>query len=91
MNKTVINYIVDILLFLALIPLAGIGIIIEYVLPPESKKLPFLALTRHEWGAIHWYCAIAFAILLVIHLILHWNWFVCTTKSLFKKKKKVHR
>jgi len=37
-------------------------------------------MTRHEWGDIHFYLAIGFVILMVVHIILHWS----RIKSYFK-------
>jgi hypothetical protein len=89
-NLPKINFIIDLLLFICIIPIASIGIIIEYVLPPEQRggKDLFLGLTRHGWGNIHWYFSIAFVILLIIHIILHWNWIKCMVFNLLKRKKK---
>ncbi len=89
MKKPLINYIIDALMFLLIIPIAGIGIIMEYVLPSGQGggKDVLLGLTRHEWGSIHWYCSIVFVVLLITHIVLHWNWIKSMTKSFFKKKK----
>jgi hypothetical protein len=32
--------------------------------------------TRHEWGDIHYWIAIALLAVLSAHLVLHWNWIV---------------
>jgi len=40
-------------------------------------------MTRHEWGAVHFYLAILFVALMVVHIILHWTWIKCYFKSLF--------
>jgi len=38
-------------------------------------------MTRHEWGSIHFYLAVVFVVLMVIHIILHWTWIKCYVKS----------
>lgn len=43
----------------------------------------FLGLGRHDWGDLHFYAAIFFLLLLILHLYLHWAWI----KSFFVKKK----
>lgn len=38
-------------------------------------------LTRHDWGNIHFYLAIALMAALSLHLVLHWQWIVCMLKG----------
>ncbi len=38
-------------------------------------------LTRHEWGAIHFWTAIALMVALSLHLVLHWQWIVCMVRG----------
>lgn len=30
--------------------------------------------TRHQWGEVHFWIAMALMVILAIHLILHWRW-----------------
>ena len=46
----------------------------------EIKEL--WSMTRHEWGDIHFYLAVLFATLMVVHIILHWGWIKAYFKSL---------
>ena len=41
------------------------------------------SMTRHEWGYIHFYLAVGFVTLMVVHIILHWTWIKNYFKSLF--------
>jgi len=55
--------------------------VVRYVLPPGSGGRGgggrrVWGLSRHEWGDIHFYLAVAAVLLLVVHLALHWAW-VC--------------
>jgi hypothetical protein len=43
----------------------------------------FWSLGRHDWGDVHFYLAVVFAVLMIIHIILHWTWIKCYIKSLF--------
>lgn len=43
----------------------------------------FWSMTRHEWGSIHFYLAVLFIALIIVHLILHWSWIKSYIKSLF--------
>jgi hypothetical protein len=90
MNKNHLKYLIDSLLFICLIGLAGIGFLQGLVLaegPVEdvSKKY-FMGLHTHQWGHIHFYISIAFTVLIIIHLILSWNWIKATSKKIFKNK-----
>jgi len=59
--------------------MVGTGLLIAYRLPPGSqggRGLSVAGLHRHDWGNIHFYFAWAFITLVVLHLGLHWKWFV---------------
>lgn len=43
----------------------------------------WLGLARHQWGDVHFVLAIIFVVLILIHLVLHWNWIKACTKSIF--------
>ena len=65
----------------SLLDLAGLvftGIVMKYPLPPGSGRginaKELWSMNRHEWGSIHFYMAVVFVILMVIHIILHWTW-----------------
>jgi len=82
MTKAKFNLIIDALLLLCLAALAGIGLLIKYVLVPgfqrweiygQNVELFFWGLDRHEWGTIHYGIGLAFLILLVLHVALHWR------------------
>jgi hypothetical protein len=47
----------------------------------------FWSLGRHDWGDVHFYLAVAFIILMIIHIILHWTWIKCYVKSLFGRSR----
>ncbi len=62
-------------------PIAGIGILIKYVLVSGVKRnivygkhidLNFMGLDRHQWGDIHFIISLIFLLLLVVHISLHW-------------------
>jgi hypothetical protein len=51
---------------------------------PGGLHRPILllwGLTRHEWGNIHFYLAIALMALLSLHLLLHWQWIACMVQG----------
>jgi len=79
MTKLKTNSVVDILAFIALLVSALTGIILKFVLPRGSGKLGsiFLGILRESWLEIHDISSIAFIVLVLVHLILHWNWIKC--------------
>lgn len=76
MRRHRINYIVDGVFFLLFIVLGLTGILLEYVLPPGSGqgRSRVWGLTRHDWGDVHFWVAVAAGAALLIHLALHWAW-----------------
>jgi hypothetical protein len=85
MDKTKINFVIDALMFVCLMAIAGLGFLMKYTLPPgrevwvkygRNVDLTWLGWDRHDWGAVHLYLAFTLLTLLTIHLILHWNMIV---------------
>jgi len=97
MKRATLNFIVDLISFCNLLGLAFTGSIMKWILPPGTggygrgfrggrgaEEIKYLwSMTRHEWGAVHFYLAILFVALMVVHIILHWTWIKCYFKSLF--------
>ncbi len=94
MKKNCWNIIIDALSLLVFVSMISTGILLKFVLSPGSGRVEMLmkgggkfektidmlmGLTRHEWGEVHFYISIAFLALLVVHLILHWNWIQCVS------------
>jgi hypothetical protein len=82
MDKPKLNFIIDALMFLTLMALAGLGFLMRYILVAgreawakygHNLALSWLGWDRHDWGDLHVYLAFIFLILLVFHLILHWH------------------
>jgi hypothetical protein len=82
MDKSKLNFIIDALMFLCMMAMAGLGFLMRYVLPSGrdawgkyGSKLQFswLGWDRHDWGDIHLYLAFFLLALLVLHIILHWR------------------
>jgi hypothetical protein len=94
-NKTKINLVIDAVMLLVLVAIAGLGFLIKYVLIPGYKRnalypgdveLYFMGLTRHEWGRIHLLLGFIFLLLLLIHIILHWNTIGCIFRQMISGK-----
>ncbi|MFH1770647.1 MAG: DUF4405 domain-containing protein [archaeon] len=88
MNNAKRNYIVDAFLAVSFLVSASIGLLMFFKFPSGEKtgRLLFWGIPRHTWGDIHAWSGIAMATVVLIHLILHWKWIVCMTKTIFKKK-----
>lgn len=94
-DKSKLNLGIDLIMFLLMMPIAGIGILIKYVLIPGYERnliydantdLSFWGLTRHQWGSIHFAFSIALMILLVLHLFLHWRMIVGTFRKMIPNR-----
>lgn len=90
-----LNFYIDILLFINLALLIGIGLLIKYVLISGQQKwmlfgvnpeLTFWGLDRHQWGTIHLITGIVFFILLVLHIIFHWRMIGCLFRKYIPKR-----
>jgi hypothetical protein len=77
MNRTILNFIIDIIAFIGFVTLTTTGVLMRYILPPGSGRYSTIwSLDRHEWGDIHFWISVGFFSLLALHLLLHWRWIV---------------
>ena len=81
-NKPKIKLVVDVLMFLCMAVLGGLGFLMKYVLLSGQEaqvaygakvEVYFLGLGKHEWGAIHLIIAFVLLGLLLLHIILNWK------------------
>lgn len=81
-RKPTLNFIIDSITFAFFTFLATSGILMKYILPPGSGRIYTIwGLSRHDWGAIHFWIAIFLLATLSLHIILHWDWIVCRLKG----------
>ena len=82
MKRSNLLLLIDVLMFLFLALMSGLGLMIKYILVPGTKRwdiysrnvdLTFLGMDRHECGTVHLIFALLFLSLLVLHIILHWK------------------
>jgi len=80
MKRSKLNLIIDALLLLCITTIAGIGLLMKYVLVPGYQRwdiygrnvnLFLWGLDRHQWETIHLIIGLFFFALLVLHIILH--------------------
>lgn len=85
MDKSKGNLIINTLMFLCVMAIAGIGMLIKFVLLPGKETaavygrkvdLFLFGMDRHAWGTIHLIIAFVFLGLLTLHVVLHWNMIV---------------
>jgi len=92
MRKPTQNLIVDAAAFAAFVLMLGTGFLLRFSLPPGSgaasglrgggrEYLTVWGLSRHEWGAIHYWISLALLVILTLHLVLHWQWIVSVVKG----------
>jgi hypothetical protein len=78
MKRITINALVDIGCLVTFIPSLVSGLVLFFVLPEggfRSGWAVYLGLTRREWIGMHNTTSLAFAALLIIHLLLHGKFF----------------
>jgi hypothetical protein len=82
-EKSKLNFVVDALMFVCMMALAGIGFLMKFDLIPGKERwllygrnveLSWLGLDRHEWGTIHLVIGYILLGLLLLHIILHLRW-----------------
>lgn len=96
MSKSKLNIIIDAVLFICLMAIAGIGFLMKFVLIPGQERwvkyggnveLSLFGLDRHEWGTIHLILSFVLLALLMLHIVFHWNIILCTYKKIISNAK----
>lgn len=94
-DKTKINLVIDAIMLILLMAIAGFGFLIKYVLVPGFKRnalyngdveLYYMGLERHEWGSIHLWLSFVFLALMILHIILHWKMITCIFRQMVTGK-----
>ena len=78
MKKITVNALVDLGCLVTFIPSLISGLVLYLVLPSGSGRGSsgiYLGLYRETWLNMHNYSSLVFAALLILHLLLHWNFF----------------
>ncbi len=77
--KNLINRVLNLLLYLSLCFMVGTGLMLYLRLPARSRGgggFSALGMDRHEWGDWHFYVALSFFTLCLVHLYMNWTWLV---------------
>ena len=83
MKRDSVNFILNLVSFLNLLGLAISGLIIALPHEHGPQEGKILGMGRGQWGDLHLWLGIAFVVLMLVHLILHWDWIKCYVKSVF--------
>lgn len=74
MKRGTLISLIDVVAFAAFLFLTSTGILLRYLLPPGSGRWSEVwGMTRHQWGEIHFWIALAFFAVLAFHLLQHWR------------------
>jgi len=88
-KKAKINYFIDLFMGIFFVIVSLTSFVLLFFLHSGVSQRgyrTFLGLLRQTWTDIHIISGMIFIIFGLIHLLLHWDWFVCMTKGIFSKK-----
>lgn len=91
MEKSKINYIIDVLAGVSFVITAITGLIIFLFLRGGNQGITWLnqvGITKHFLVDVHDWSGIVFILLGAVHLILHLEWILYMTKNILSKKDK---
>ena len=92
MQRTLVNLIIDALAALLLLGMIATGYLLHFPLPPgTNKSLSLWGLSRHQWGEVHFWISIGLLIVLLVHLVLHWQWIVTVVQKRLHLPKSMSR
>ena len=87
MNRAKLNYLVDFSMFISFLVTAITGLILKFFLSSgkRSGQNEFLGIIKGNWELVHDWIGILLIFIVIIHIVLHWNWIVSMTRGLFKR------
>jgi len=77
MQHQILNFVIDAAALLVMLAMVATGFLLKWVLPPGSRGghgMQLWGLTRHDWGDVHFWLAVALLLLALVHVALHWAW-----------------
>jgi hypothetical protein len=81
MKRIFDNLFIDLFAATLMVGMAATGYILRFPLPPGSNKsLSLWGLTRHQWGDAHFWISLALLGVVLLHVVLHWQWVVITMR-----------
>ena len=88
MNKTKLNYFIDVGLAISFFTCFYTGLVKWPGLIRVTGVSAYKTLSFSNISQVHDMSGLIMGLLVIIHLILHWKWIVVVTKSFFKKSTK---
>jgi cytochrome b subunit of formate dehydrogenase len=82
------NYLVDVAILILFLVVAATGFYMYLFIPSGvqgGRYQVYAGLTKATWTLIHNRVSILLTIAIIIHIVLHSRWIVCTTRA-FRKK-----
>jgi hypothetical protein len=86
MKRDMVNFIVGLISFIVLVALMSSGVIIAWPHQHGPNETKPLGIGRGEWGDIHLWLGGIFVFLMLVHIVLHWDWIKRYAKSVFGGK-----
>ena len=84
MSRGPLNLLIDTLAAACLLAIVTTGYVLRFPLPPARNHTHELwGLSRYDWGAIHSWASLGLLLVLIIHLVLHWDWIVSMIRHRF--------
>jgi hypothetical protein len=77
MNRTKINYLVNIPLLIQSLIVSLSGVLLLY----GGRHITLMGLDGREWLYLHEQIGILMVAFSVLHIALHWKWMICTTRN----------
>jgi len=82
MKRDMVNFIVGLISFIVLVTLMISGVIIAWPHEHGPNETDPMGISRHNWSNIHLILGAAFIVLMLVHIVLHWDWIRSYFKSL---------
>ena len=82
------KYWISLLMFLSFCVTAISGLVILF-LPHGSfaGHIKFIGIFKYQWKFLHTWVGLLFLILVIVHVLDHWNWIAQIAKKIFTKKR----
>lgn len=94
-QRSKLNFIIDVLMFIVMMAIGGIGFLMKFILVRGSQvweiygehlDLLLWGWDRHQWGTFHLILGYILLGLLVLHIVFHWKQIGVMFKCLISKK-----
>ncbi len=92
MNKTTLNYWLDVVIGLAFVVAAVTGIVFLFIGSGgyqggrnDAYQVALVGIPRETWKDLHTLGSLVMTAGVGLHLVLHFNWIVCVTKRMLRE------